>query len=72
MPRLQQAFVSASPELRNAITQVSFSFRYGQNEQALAQLDKISTDPSLTADQKKVVNDVLGQLKQTIANGAAK
>jgi hypothetical protein len=72
MPKLQQAFVSASPELRNSITQVSFSFRYGQNAEAVAQLEKIAADPGLTDDQKKVVNDVIGQLKQVIAKGAAK
>jgi hypothetical protein len=72
MPRLQQAFVSASPELRDAVTQVAFSFRYGQNDQAVAQLEKIAASPELTADQKKAVNDVMDQLKQVIAKGPAK
>ena len=72
MPRLQQAFVSASPELRDAVTKVAFSFRYGQNEQAVEQLDKIAADPALTADQKKVVSEVMDQLKQVIAKGPAK
>ena len=72
MPKLQQAFVSASPELRDAVTKVAFSFRYGQNEEAVAQLEKIAADPALTDDQKKVVNDVIGQLKQVIAKGPAK
>jgi nitrogen regulatory protein PII len=69
MPKLQQAFSTASPELRTSVTQVAFSFRYGQYADALAQLEKIAARPDLTEPQKQVVNEVIDQVKKAAAKG---
>jgi len=64
VPKLNEAFANASPELKGTVTQVGFSVRYGKYEEALMNLDKLANDPSLTEPQKKVVNEVLEQAKK--------
>lgn len=66
-PKLQQAFQGASPEIQSQVTQVSFGVRYGDYMKSLAALDKLANDPGVTEAQKKVVNEVLEQVKQVMA-----
>ncbi len=66
LPKLSEAFNSAGPELQGAVNQATMHIRYRQYVQGLAVLDKLAKDPSLTDPQKKVVNDVIGQLQQVI------
>jgi hypothetical protein len=69
IPKLNQAFVDASPELRQASTQVGFSVRYGKYEEALMALDKLANDVNINEAQKKVVNELIEQVKK-LANAA--
>jgi|SRR5579862_5762791 len=73
LPKLTEAFTSSSQELRTLVTQVGFNIRYTKYEDALMVLDKLVNDPSLTEDQKKIVNTVIEQTKQLVnaAPGAA-
>jgi hypothetical protein len=71
MPALQTAFVGANPDLTAAVNDVSSAIRYGQYMQAMQSLDKISTDPNLNDAQKKVVTEVLGQLKEVVSKAGA-
>ena len=64
IPKLNQAFESATPEVKASVTQVGFSIRYGKYEDALMALDKLSSDASLTEPQKKVVAEVIEQVKK--------
>jgi len=67
-PKLQQAFAgTANPEIQKTITQVSYGLRYGKPLDAMMALDKLSSDASLTDAQKKVVGEVMDQVKQLAA-----
>lgn len=69
LPKLNQTFDSASPEIKSLVTQVGFNIRYGKYEDSLMALDKLANDPNVTEPQKKVVNDVIEQVKK-LANAA--
>jgi len=73
LPKLNEAYVSATPELKNVSTQVAFNIRYGKYEEALMALDKLLNDPASTDAQKKVVTTVIDQVKKLAgaAPGAA-
>ncbi len=71
MDKLSEAFTSAAPELQSVVNQATMNIRYRLYVQALAGLDKLSRDASLTEPQKKVVNDVIGQLQQVINKAPA-
>jgi hypothetical protein len=70
LPKFQQAFVN-SPLKDGAVANVSSSVRYGQYPAAIAELEKLSANPSLDAGQKKAVSDLLDQIKQVATKGAA-
>ena len=67
LPKLQAAFANASPEMLNDVTQVSFGLRYGDYMKSLAALDKLVNNTGITEAQKKVVNDVIEQVKKVMA-----
>jgi len=69
IPKLNDAFANASPELKSTSTQVGFNIRYGKYEEALMALDKLANDPGVTEAQKKVVNELIEQAKK-LANAA--
>jgi hypothetical protein len=67
VPALQAAF-SGTPnaDIQAAINDVSSDLRYGQYMKAMQGLDKVSTNPALTDPQKKIVTQVMDQLKEVI------
>jgi hypothetical protein len=69
LPKLRQLM---PPEKQPAIGELMSSLRYGLFPEALTQLQKLSADPSLTEEQKKVINDVTDQVKQMQAKTSAK
>jgi acetate kinase len=71
IPKLQQAFQPAAPEAQNSLTKTVMSIRYGQYAEALAELDKLANTAGITDAQKKVVTDVIEQLKQVMAKAPA-
>lgn len=66
LPKLGTEFAEADPVLKESITSIQLSFRYGQFPQALVELDKLSSNASLTEPQKKLVTDLIEQTKQVI------
>src|SRR5947209_4189494 len=66
IPKLQQAFASASDDLKSEVNQMGSFIRYGQYINVLASLDKLANNPALSDDQKKVVNEVIEQVRQVI------
>ena len=67
--QLRAALVTASPEVQsNLYNGVSYGIRYGNFVDALGALDQIASNPTLTGDQKKLVNNVADLLKQSIQN----
>jgi len=69
---LQQAFPSAGPEVQKSFDKIRFATRYRQFPLALVELDKLARMPGLTDAQKKAVNDLIEQVKQTMNAAAAK
>ena len=70
VPRLQQAFATEKPDLQSGVNKATMAIRYGQNAEALAELEKLAANASLTEPEKKAVNDVIGQVKQLMAKAA--
>jgi len=67
MAQLQAVLVAASPQAQsNFYNGVSYGIRYGKYSQASLSLQQIASDPSLTDQQKQVVNGVNELLKQAI------
>jgi hypothetical protein len=71
LPKLNATFENADPEVKRVVTEVGFNLRYTKYEQALMSLDKLANDPKVTEPQKKVVNDVIEQVKKVANAGAA-
>ena len=63
IPKLQQAFAGASPELQTAVSEVAMGLRYGEYARSFAALDKLANAPGITEAQKKIVNEVIEQVK---------
>jgi hypothetical protein len=66
LPKLQQAFVDAAPELKQSVSMVQRNLRYSDYEKALMSLDELVNNPAVTEPQKKVVNEVIGQIKKVM------
>lgn len=65
--KLQQAFPSPTPEQQSTLSKVMTGVRYRQYPDALAALDKLASDSSLTEPQKKAVSDLIAGVKQALA-----
>ena len=72
LPKFQQAFATVTPELQTSLGKVIMSVRYGQYSEAVAELEKLANNASLTEPQKKVATEVLAQLKQAVSQPPAK
>lgn len=72
-PKLQAVFASAPTyDQKAAVAQVAEGVRYRQYDKALAALEALSNDATLTPEQKKVVEEVTGQVKQAASKAAAR
>ena len=63
---LQNAFPDPSPDVKASLDKLRFAARYGQLEAELVELDKLIGIPNLTDPQKKVINDIIEQVKAAI------
>src|SRR5690242_10420032 len=72
IPKLQKALeANTNPEVRNQMTQVAFGVRYGDYPKALMALDQLANNPNVSEAEKKVVNEVLEQVKKLAQNAPA-
>jgi hypothetical protein len=71
LPKLQQSLAADKPQLQATVGKVMTHLRYGQYPDALAELDKLSA-AGLTDAQKKLVADVIEQVKQLMAKSSPK
>ena len=69
VPKLQEAFTGAPPEIQVDVNQTTLNLRYGMYEKSLMALDRLINNPALNDTQKKVVNELIEQMKQLIAKG---
>ena len=66
-PQLSVSFQKSSPELFSKVSDAVTKLRYKQYVDALAGLDAVLNTPGVTEKQKKLLNQVIGQIKQVIA-----
>jgi hypothetical protein len=68
---LQQAFPKPPPEVLAAVDKLRFAIRYRKFDAAFPELEKLSRLPNLTDQQKKAIDDVIGQVKAAMAAAPA-
>lgn len=67
IPKLQSTLATVNnPDVQNNLQQVTFGIRYADYMKAMMSLDKLAADPNLNDAQKKVVTQVLEQMKQVV------
>ena len=71
LPKMQMAFANSSPDVMVGATEAMSRIRYGQYPEAVAALEKLSTNPGLNDAQKKAVTEVLEQMKQVVTKAPA-
>jgi len=71
LPRLEQEFQNASPELQTAVGEIKRECRTWQLAKAGVALETLANNPSLTESQKKTVGDVSSQVNRVLAKRAA-
>ncbi len=64
MGKFTAVFGTAGPQFQASFNAVRTGVRYGDYASALAELDKLAANPSLTETQKQVVALVTEQIKQ--------
>jgi len=64
IPKLLQATTAAGQPARTAVNKLRQDLRYHKYEDALAALDSLKEMPELNDAQKKVVDQVIEQVKQ--------
>jgi hypothetical protein len=66
-PKLQRTFDNSSGEIQQHVQEAIQGVRYGMYDRSLEALDALANDATVTADQKKVVNELIESMKQVIA-----
>ena len=66
-PKLDTEFANPTQDMRDNLSIIKRFFRLGQIPRARAELEKLSSNPTLTEPQKKLVNDLLDQTKEVLA-----
>lgn len=61
--KLREALNGANQDIQRGLAKSSFGIRYGDYVAAMMALDTISADPSLNDAQKKVIAEVMEQVK---------
>jgi len=65
--QLRMALDNASDEVKsNLYSGVSYNIRYGNYPEAMMAMERIANDSSLNESQKKLANEVMDLLKQSI------
>ena len=66
LPKLLATFADAGPEARQSVAMVQRNMRYGDYTKALMSLDELMNNSAVTEPQKKVVNELVEQVKKVI------
>ncbi len=66
-PKLQKTFESSSGEIQQHVSEAVQGVRYRMYDRSLEALDALNNDPNVTADQKKVVGELIDAMKQVVA-----
>ena len=68
LPKFTQAFPSPTPEQQGNLAKVASGVRYRLYPEALAALEALDGDTTLTEPQKKAVGDMIQGITQTMTN----
>jgi hypothetical protein len=72
MSELRQAFKDSSDkDVQAWLSEVAVGLRYGEYPNSMAALEKLANQPGLTAKQKEVTSEVVGQVKQLVEKSQA-
>jgi len=66
-PQLMAEFVTASPQLQQSVNDAVTKIRYRQYLDAMMELDGVLKAPNLKDQQKKLIAQVMDQLKEVFA-----
>jgi len=66
-PRLQAEFVDAPPQLQKLVNDAVTNVRYKKYLEAMMALDEVLKSPELNDKQKKLLTQVIAQLKGIVA-----
>ena len=66
-PRLMAQFLEASPQLQKPVNDAATKMRYKQYLQAMMELDQVLKSPELKDGQKKLIAQVIDQIKEVVA-----
>ena len=65
-PRLMAAFLDASPQLQKPVNDAVTKMRYKQYLEAMMELDEVLKNPGSNDKQKKLIAQVINQLKEVV------
>ncbi len=65
-PQLMAEFVDATPQLQKTVNDAVAKMRYKQYVEAMMGLDEVLKSPGLNDKQKKIIAQVMDQLKQVV------
>ena len=71
LAKFRQAFPSPTPEQQASISKVAEGVRYRLYPDAVAALEKLASDPSLSETQKQAVNGMIEGVKAAMTNAPA-
>jgi hypothetical protein len=71
VPRFEQEFTTASPELQRVVQQIKRDCRTYRWQRVGATLEKLGADPTLTDSQKKAVADLADAVRRVVEKQAA-
>jgi hypothetical protein len=71
LPKLREAFATASPDLQTSVSEVGMGIRYTDYPRAFTALAKLDSAPGVTEAQKNIVGEVTEQIKQLAAKAPA-
>ena len=66
IPKLDTEFKSANPDVQAAVGRVKTAYLRGEYMSMMMELDKLNNEPSLTEPQKKLVGNLLNEMKEVI------
>ena len=67
LPKLVKESQTASPEIQAAVKQIDMAYRHGRFGTMQTELEALSNNPDLSAPHKKLVGDLIEEVKQVIA-----
>ena len=69
---VEKTFAASEPTLKAAADKAVSAIKNADYGGALAELQKLGADVKLTDEQKKAINDVLGQVQKAVAEAGTK